>query len=181
MLQIVDNKVYWVFETDAEPVFAPNIVLLDITNFTDAVKEGMYYNPKDNKFYGNETDIEPSAKQLYDNQTIIMNAIADLYLKINSLITVPGAPTAVTAIAKTASADLTWTAPVNNGVVPITDYKINVYSAGNFANTFDTKSIETTTTVTGLTTGTEYTFSVEAVNNAGNSITSVMSNAVTII
>lgn len=40
--QIQDNRAHWVFEADVKPEFAPNIVLVDITDKAE-VKEGWKY------------------------------------------------------------------------------------------------------------------------------------------
>jgi hypothetical protein len=83
----------------------------------------------------------------------------------------PGAPTGVTAVAGHAQATVSWTAPGANGS-PITGYTVTVSPGGA------TKSVSgTSTTVTGLTNGTLYTFAVTATNAAGTG-TAGTSNAV---
>ena len=90
-------------------------------------------------------------------------------------ITVPGAPTNVTAIAGNSQATVSWTAPANNGGAPITSYTVTS-APGNK----QCSSAVTNCTVTGLTNGTSYTFSVVATNSAGNGPASSPSNAVVI-
>ncbi|RIJ65543.1 hypothetical protein [Rummeliibacillus sp. POC4] len=41
--QILYNKAHWIFEAEEKPAFAPNIILVDITDKPD-VQEGWYYN-----------------------------------------------------------------------------------------------------------------------------------------
>lgn len=41
--QILHNKAHWIFEAETMPEFAPNIVLVDITNVTPAPQEGWDY------------------------------------------------------------------------------------------------------------------------------------------
>ncbi|WP_039044185.1 hypothetical protein [Sporosarcina sp. ZBG7A] len=41
--QILHNKVHWIFESEEKPQFAPNIVLVDITDKPD-VQEGWDYD-----------------------------------------------------------------------------------------------------------------------------------------
>lgn len=41
--QILHKKVHWIFEAEEQPRFAPNIVLVDITNNSE-VKEGWDYD-----------------------------------------------------------------------------------------------------------------------------------------
>ncbi len=89
-------------------------------------------------------------------------------------IKVPGAPTEVSATAGNGEAMVTFTAPTDNGGSPITGY-IVTSQPGNITAT----GTGTTITVTGLTNGTAYTFSVKAVNDAGYSAASAPSNSVT--
>jgi hypothetical protein len=74
---------------------------------------------------------------------------------------VPGAPTAFTGVSGNASAILSWTAPASNGT-PIIGYTVT-YNPGNLTAT----TAATTVTVTGLTNGTPYTFTVTATNAIG--------------
>ncbi len=79
----------------------------------------------------------------------------------------PGTPTGVAAIAggKT-SAHVTWAPPSSGG--PVTSYRITPF-IGSTAQTPTTvpATDDESATVTGLTTGTTYTFKVEAVNANG--------------
>jgi chitodextrinase len=88
----------------------------------------------------------------------------------------PGQPTNVSAVAGNAEARVYWIAPTNDGGATIEDYTITS-SPGNFTNTV--AGTERTATVTGLTNGTSYTFTVTARNYAGNSSASSPSNSVT--
>lgn len=88
--------------------------------------------------------------------------------------TVPGVPTNVSATAGNRQATVSFTAPANNGGSAITEY-IVTSSPGNITVT----GTGTTITVTGLRNGTTYTFTVKAVNEAGNGADSATSNAVT--
>ena len=88
-------------------------------------------------------------------------------------VTVPAAPTGVTAAPGTAQASLTWTAPANGGA-PIFAYTVTS-SPGGFTATSST----TSTIVTGLTNGTTYTFTVVATNAVGTGPASGPSAAVT--
>ena len=77
---------------------------------------------------------------------------------------VPGAPTGVTATAKDGSAVVSWVAPVSNGGSAITAYRITVVQT---ARVVSVGPAARTTTVTGLTNGTGYSFRVSAVNAIG--------------
>jgi hypothetical protein len=92
-----------------------------------------------------------------------------------STATVPGSPTSVTAVAGNGNAQVSWTAPVSNGGVAITGYTVKS-SPGGFTATAPTA---TPVTVSGLTNGVAYTFSVTASNTVGASAPSTPSTPVT--
>ncbi len=94
--------------------------------------------------------------------------------------TLPGTPTAVDATAGNGNATLTWTAPAN-GNSPITSYTVTPY-IGSTAQTPSTVTGSPATpsaTVSGLTNGTTYTFTVTATNSVGAGPVSAASNPVT--
>jgi len=80
--------------------------------------------------------------------------------------TVPGAPTGVVATAGDKRATLDWTAPSATGASPIQSYTVSA-STGTPA-TISVGGNTTTATVTGLTNGTSYAFTVVATNSAGS-------------
>jgi uncharacterized protein (TIGR02145 family) len=86
----------------------------------------------------------------------------------------PGAPTAVIATAGNASASIAFLAPSNNGGSMITGYTVTS-NPGGITGTGSGSPI----TVTGLTNGTSYTFTVVATNSVGSSVASSASTAVT--
>ena len=89
--------------------------------------------------------------------------------------TLPDAPTAVTA-ATTApgAAAVAWTAPGFDGYATITGYTATASPGGRTCAT-----ATTTCTITGLDSGTSYTFTVTSTNSAGTSTASAASSAVT--
>ena len=89
-------------------------------------------------------------------------------------LTIPGAPTNVSATAGNGQATITFTAPADNGGTPITSYVVTS-SPGSISAT----ATGTAITVTGLTNGTSYKFTVKAVNAVGDGADSAASNAVT--
>ena len=89
---------------------------------------------------------------------------------------IPGAPTDLAAVAGNQSASLTWVAPASTGGSPITGYSIVISPPAPSA----TVSVSgTTATVTSLTNGTAYSFTVAAVNAVGTGPASLSSSPVT--
>ena len=87
---------------------------------------------------------------------------------------VPGSPTNVTAVAGNGKAIVSFIEPTDNGGSPIIGYVVTS-NPGNITAT----GTGATITITGLTNGITYTFSVKAVNEIGCSENSEASNAVT--
>ncbi len=86
---------------------------------------------------------------------------------------VAGAPTIGTATAGDGQASVIFTAPSSNGGSAITGYTVTS-NPGNIS----APGTESPITVSGLTNGTSYTFSVTATNGAGTSAASAASNSV---
>ncbi len=86
----------------------------------------------------------------------------------------PYAPAGVTAIAGDGQATVSFSAPLSDGGSPITSYTV-IASSGTITATGSSSPI----TVTGLTNGTIYTFTVTATNAVGTSAPSLPSNSVT--
>ncbi len=88
--------------------------------------------------------------------------------------TVPGAPAIGTATAGNAQATVSFSAPSSNGGSVITSYTVTSSPGGITAS-----GASSPLTVTGLTNGTAYTFTVKATNSVGTGASSAASNAVT--
>ena len=90
----------------------------------------------------------------------------------------PGAPTIGTAtVTGTTTATVAFTAPASNGGAAITSYTATS-SPGSITGTLS-QAGSGTITVSGLTTGTAYTFTVTATNAVGTSAASAASNSIT--
>ncbi|MGE4276270.1 MAG: Ig-like domain-containing protein [Lawsonibacter sp.] len=91
-----------------------------------------------------------------------------------SRLTVPGAPTGVTATAGNRQVTVSFTAPASDGGAAITTYTVTAGPGGLTAT-----GALSPITVTGLTNGTEYTFTVTATNSLGTGSSSAPSAGVT--
>ncbi|HEY2578581.1 MAG TPA: fibronectin type III domain-containing protein, partial [Streptosporangiaceae bacterium] len=89
----------------------------------------------------------------------------------------PGTPAAPTATAGITSATVTWVAPASNDS-PITGYVVTPFLNGVAQTPLSYDASTTTRTLTGLTAGASYTFTVAAVNAVGTGPASPQSNAV---
>jgi len=95
---------------------------------------------------------------------------------IDASATLPDAPTIGTATAGSGKASVSFSAPTNTGGLSIRNYTVTSNPGGIQAT-----GTMSPITVTGLSKGTSYTFTVTATNAKGTSIASASSNAITTI
>ncbi len=85
----------------------------------------------------------------------------------------PDAPTLVTGVAGNTQAIISFTAPTNTGGAPIINYIVT-----SIPGNLTASGLKSPITITGLTNGTSYTFTVIATNSAGIGATSSTSNTI---
>ena len=85
----------------------------------------------------------------------------------------PHQPTGVSAVAGRGQATVSFTAPTDDGGFPVTSYTVTSNPGG-----FTATGTGSPLTVTGLTNGTNYTFTVFATNSQGNGANSSPSNSI---
>jgi fibronectin type 3 domain-containing protein len=79
----------------------------------------------------------------------------------------PGPPTGLTATAGNAELSLSWTAPLSDGGAAITGYDVYLGTSSHGESAAPVETVTgTSVTVTGLTNGTTYYVTVDAVNDA---------------
>ena len=90
----------------------------------------------------------------------------------------PSEPQGVSATPATGQAQVSWTAPATNGGVPISGYTVTPYIGAIAQNPVSVPATTTSTTITGLSNGTSYTFTVAATNAIGKGTASQASPGV---
>lgn len=122
----------------------------------------------------------------YQFEVLATNSVGSSALSLPSnpvtpfALTIPGAPTSVSAVAGNASALVAWAAPVFTGNTPITSYTVTTLVGGVPAGiTAVVPATSTGVAVSGLTNGTTYTFTVHATNSVGDGPESLPSAPVT--
>ena len=142
--------------------------------FTGCGNQGNYAT----EFYGNGVT--------YPGTSVTINSGANTG-SINAVLTTlssfpagtPSAPGTPTGTAEPSAVSLSWTPPASSGTSPISGYLVTPSIGGAAQPALQTNSSQTTYTVTGLTDGTGYTFTVAAENASGTGPASSSSTAVT--
>jgi hypothetical protein len=116
-----------------------------------------------------QTDVPPGTHDIVSIDAGATHALAVMQL------TAPAPPTAVSAVPGSGAATVSWHAPADDGNSPIVAYTVTSSPGSKTCATAGALSC----TVSGLTNGTSYTFSVTAKNAIGTSVPSLASAAVT--
>ena len=120
------------------------------------------------------TPVLNNGEAIHDPGPAVKAIFQDIGWSVAGSATVPDAPQNVSATAGDTSADVSWSAPSSNGGSNITGYDVTSDPGGQTCSTGGT----TACTVTGLTNGTLYTFTVTATNGVGTGPASDPSNPV---
>jgi chitodextrinase len=156
---------------DTLKVRAGSTVLQTLSNLDAA--DGYQLKTVDLSAYAGQT-FPLSLTGVEDAMLATSFVLDDTSLTTSSPTTAPGAPTGVRATAGNASALVSWNAPTSNGGPAITGYTVTSDPGGLKVSTTGAA----TATVTGLTNGTAYIFTVNATNAAGTSTQSSPSSSV---
>ncbi len=106
-------------------------------------------------------------------------ALGGIYYNSTFGVVVPSAPGTPVASVNGPNVNLSWSAPTSNGGSPITGYTVVASPSCSGCSGVSVTGSSTTTTISGLTTGTAYTFTVAAINAVGTGPASSASNSVT--
>jgi subtilisin family serine protease len=93
--------------------------------------------------------------------------------------TVPGAPRIGKPVPSAAAAKIYWAGPTSDGGGPVTGWTVRAYRGATLVRSATAAAAARNLTVTGLSNGTPYTFTVSARNDAGPGPLSARSTAVT--
>ena len=148
----------------------PSVTIRYTTNNSEPNENSTVYTSPINV----STTTTIKAKAYKDGWTSNVTGTGTYTIVVETPATIPGAPTNIFATAGNGRATVSFTAPVNNGGSVITNYTVTSTPGGKTATGTSSPII-----VSGLTSGTAYTFSVVATNAAGNSTASTASNSVT--
>ena len=158
---------------------ASNTVVATILGLTNP--SGIAVNPAGTRVFvanqggGNVSVIDTASNGVVATVTVGTQPQAyGLFIGTPPAATAPGAPTIGTAAAGAGNATVSFTPPASNGGSAITGYRVTA-NPGGITATGTTSPI----TVTGLTAGTPYTFTVNAINAIGTGPASAASNSVT--
>ena len=165
----------------ASPAIGDTIIISDYG--ANSATNNITIDPNGNKILGGSTNRfiqtnKETVELIYSNDTKGWSVISGYIEGTLGLQGSPGAPTIGTATLSGVDVNLTFTAPTDTGDSPILSYTAVSNPSGG-SGTISEDGSTRTILVTGLSTGTSYTFTVTATNAIGTSAASAASNSIT--
>ena len=165
----------------ASPAIGDTIIISDYG--ANAATNNITINPNGNKILGGSSNRfiqtnKETVELIYSDNTKGWSVISGYIEGTLGLQGSPSAPTIGTATLSGADVSLTFTAPTDTGDSSILSYAAVSNPAGG-SGTISEDGSTRTILVTGLSTGTSYTFTVTATNAIGTSASSAASNSIT--
>lgn len=169
--------------TGGSPITTYKLFIYDATNSSHSAVNGYTPTGQGTATTATIASLFPGESYTFKVETVNAAGTSVLSAASNAVTpyTLPGAPTTVTGVRGDSSAALTWVAPAADGGSPITGYRIDSVDTFSGAMASTTAAAgATTATVTGLTNGDPYTFTVTAINAAGPGPASAITSSSTV-
>ena len=139
-----------------------------IDTFPNTSTTAGYQNLYEIRVYTSPASSTPAPTDSWYAADVLVDTTAGTWTQVYpNTVTVPGAPSGLTATGGNTKALLSWSAPTSTGGAAITGYHVTATPAAGSSVIADTPTPATSYTLNGLTNGTAYTVSVAATNSAG--------------
>ena len=154
---------------------ATNFVGAVTYSVSPALPAGLTFDPASGSVSGTPTGPVQVATDYTVTATGATSGVATATLSVSVAATTPSPPGTVSAIAGAGQAFVSWSAPLFTGGAAVSSYTVTASPGGASCVTAARSCV-----VTGLTPGTDYTFTVTATNSAATSSASTPSTGVSV-